>query len=366
MIVGILGAGQLGRMLALAGVPLGMRAIVLDPADDPCAAVVAEHLHAPYDDADALDLLARRCDLVTYEFENVPASAVERLEATVPVYPGVRSLNVLQDRLTEKSLFTELGIPTPEFEAASSAEELAEAVGRLSAPCVVKTRRFGYDGKGQAIVREPAEANAAWERTGGGDLIVERFVAFEREVAIIAVRSRSGEHAFYPIVESHHVDGILRWVVPLDMPELQRQAETYAARLLDSLGHVGALGFEFFHTAEGLVANEAAPRVHNTGHWTIEGARTSQFENHLRAVAGLPLGDTAASGFVGNVNFIGSMGRAADVLAIPGAHHHDYGKASRAGRKVGHATVVTADAASRDAGLQALRELARAADIPAE
>lgn len=363
MIVGILGGGQLGRMLALAGVPLGMRVCVLDPSDDPGAAVAADHIRAEYDDPSALVELARRADVITYEFENVPAASVSALLASAPVRPGARSLDVLQDRLTEKTLFRTLGIPVAEFEPVDSLEQLQAAIGRIGAPAVVKTRRFGYDGKGQAVIHDAADVDAVWERLAGHDLIVERFVDFEREVAIIGVRALDGQHAFYRIVESHHVDGILRWLIPLEDQELQRQAETYAGRLLDDLEHVGALGFEFFQTAEGLVANEAAPRVHNTGHWTIEGARTSQFENHMRAVTGLPLGDTSITGHVGNVNYIGSVPDAADVLAILGAHHHDYGKRPRVGRKVGHATVVADDATGRDEALRRLRDLADSAFI---
>jgi len=366
VIIGILGGGQLGRMLALAGVPLGMHACVLDPSEAPGAAVVAEHIRAGYADPSALEEFARRADVITYEFENVPAASVEALLASVPVRPGVRSLDVLQDRLTEKTLFRDLGIPVAEFEAVHSLEQLRAAADRIGAPLVVKTRRFGYDGKGQALITCAADVETAWERLAGRELVVEPFVDFEREVAIIGVRSLRGEHAFYRAVESHHADGILRWLVPLEDEALQREAEDYTARLLDDLEHVGALGFEFFQTPEGLLANEAAPRVHNTGHWTIEGARTSQFENHLRAIAGLPLGDTSITGHVGNVNYIGSVPDVADVLAVPGAHHHDYGKEPRPGRKVGHATVVLDDMAVRDAALHRLRALSEAASATSD
>jgi 5-(carboxyamino)imidazole ribonucleotide synthase len=349
-------------MLALAGVPLGLRTCILDPGTNPCATVVAEHIHAEYDDSAALEALARCSDVITYEFENVPVSAVNALLATVPIRPGARSLEVLQDRLTEKQLFRTLGIPVPGFEPVDSLAELHAAVKRIGTPAVVKTRRFGYDGKNQMLIRKPADVDEAWERLHGHDLIVEQFIDFEREVAIIGVRSLTGDHAFYRVVESHHVEGILRWLVPLDDAGLQRQAEQYAGALLDALDHVGALGFEFFQTAEGLLANEAAPRVHNTGHWTIDGARTSQFENHMRAITGLPLGDTRTTGYVGNVNFIGSVPEAAEVLAVPGAHHHDYSKAPRAGRKVGHATVIADDPVTRDESLGQLRELAAAAE----
>lgn len=361
MIVGIIGGGQLARMLALAGVPLGMETVVVDPSPSPCAAMVARHIVAPYDDPEALDRLSGLCDVVTCDFENVPAAALERVARTTRVHPGARSLAMLQDRLTEKTCFAELDIPTPRFLAASTPGELRDAIESIGTPCVVKTRRFGYDGKGQVVIDRGEDIDRAGELLAVSSVIVESFIPFEHEVALVAVRSRSGEHVFYPLVESHHVDGILRWVVPIDAPELQQQAERHAGRLLDELGHVGALGFEFFRTSDGLLANEAAPRVHNTGHWTIEGAATSQFENHMRAIAGLPLGGTSMTGFVGNVNFIGSVPDPMDVLEIDGAHHHDYGKEPRPGRKVGHATVVTTDAASRDAGLDRLRELAGAA-----
>lgn len=362
MNIGILGGGQLGQMLALAGVPLGMRACVLDPRADPCAAVVSEHIRAEYDDRAALEVLAEDFEVVTYEFENAPVTAVEALMHRVPVRPGARSLSVLQDRLIEKQLFVSLGIPVPDFEPVDSLDLLRAAFERMGGEAVVKTRRFGYDGKGQMVIREPVDVDRAWAALSGHELIVERLVSFEREVAIIGVRSLRGENAFYSVVESHHVDGILRWLVPIEDANLQRQAEEYAGALLEALDHVGALGFEFFQTAHGLLANEAAPRVHNTGHWTIEGSRTSQFENHLRAIAGLPLGDTAMTGHAGLVNFIGTVPTASEVLAIPGAHLHDYGKTPRTGRKVGHATVIAEDQQTRDASLLQLRDLALIAE----
>lgn len=357
MNIGILGGGQLGKMLAMAGIPLGMRASVLDPSADPCASTVAAHIRAQYDDLVALSSLGRRSDVVTYEFENTPVSALEALLLHAPVRPGPQSLRVLQDRLTEKRLFRSLGIATPDFEPVGSLDELRAAIHRLGFPVVAKSRRWGYDGKGQSLIREPIDVDRAWESLGGQDLIVERFVQFDREVAIIGVRSLGGTCVFYQAVESHHVDGVLRWVVPVDDARLQREAEACAGALLDALDHVGALGFEFFQTAGGLMANEAAPRVHNTGHWTTEGSRTSQFENHLRAIAGLPLGDTTTNGFVGFVNYIGRVPPVSDVLAVRGAHHHEYGKAPHPGRKVGHATVVTQDAAARDESLKQLRDL---------
>ncbi|HST04792.1 MAG TPA: 5-(carboxyamino)imidazole ribonucleotide synthase [Chloroflexia bacterium] len=340
--VGVLGGGQLGRMLALAGYPLDMRFRFFDPASDAPVGHLAEHIAGRYTDFEALGRFARGLDVVTYEFENVPVEAVRFLEERVPVYPPSGALSVSQDRVTEKRAFMEYGIPTAPFEAVDTWEGLLAGIERLGLPTVLKTRRMGYDGKGQMVVKSKADAEGALATLGRQPLILEGFVPFSRELSIISVRDRKGNTAFYPLVENHHGDGILRLSLapaPNLTAELQAQAEGYAARVLDALQYVGVLAIELFETEGKLLANEMAPRVHNSGHWTIEGAETSQFENHLRAIAGLPLGSTGMLGHAAMVNIIGEIPDEAGVLAVPGAHLHLYGKAPRPGRKLGHITL---------------------------
>ena len=359
MNVGIVGGGQLARMLALAGYPLDLRFQVLDPASDACAGQVAALLRGDYDQETRLEALADWADVVTFDFENVPAEAAHTLERQVAVYPPAQALALAQDRLLEKTLFWELGIPTPAFTTVASLKELQAAIERVGLPAMLKTRRLGYDGKGQYLLREAADADAAWRALGGVPLLLESFIPFEREVSVLAVRGRDGSTACYPLVENHHRDGILRLSrAPLAAPELAREGWNYARRLLDRLHYVGLLAVEFFVRDGRLIANEMAPRVHNSGHWTIEGAQTSQFENHLRAVLGLPLGLTEALGHAAMINCIGSLPPRAAVLAVPGAHYHAYGKASRPGRKVGHITLRADTPATLEAGLEQLLPLA--------
>jgi 5-(carboxyamino)imidazole ribonucleotide synthase len=344
--VGVLGAGQLGRMLGLAGRALGLELTFLDPNADSPARAVGELLVSDYTDAAALARLAA-AQVVTFEFENVPVAAVKTLEASAQVFPGSRALEVAQDRLHEKNCFRSLGIATPAFEAIGSWPELVAALSRVGVPAVLKTRRFGYDGKGQSVLRTETDAKAAFDRLGEAPLILEGFVPFERELSIIAVRSRAGEVACYPLVENHHEAGILRKTLapaPNVSDALQRAASQHIEKLLAHLDYVGVLALELFQVGEQLLANEIAPRVHNTGHWTIEGACTSQFENHLRAILGLPLGATDALSPCAMLNLIGNAPDASAVLAVPDAHLHWYGKAPRAGRKVGHITVRAPDA----------------------
>jgi 5-(carboxyamino)imidazole ribonucleotide synthase len=342
--LGIVGGGQLARMLALAGYPLGLRFLILDPAPDACAGQVAELLQGAYDDRGMLAQLASRAELATFDFENVPVAAARFLEQHMPVFPPPAALETAQDRLSEKTLFQELGIPTPPFAAVDSLEELHEAVNRTGLPAVLKTRRLGYDGKGQQVLRAIGDYDSAWQAQGGVPLILEGFVPFQREVSALALRGRAGETAFYPLVENRHRDGILRLsTAPYLDPDLENQARDYASRLLERLAYVGLLAIEFFVLDGQLLANEMAPRVHNSGHWSIEGAETSQFENHLRAILGLPLGSTAAIGCTAMLNFIGELPDRPAVLAVPGLHFHDYGKSPRPGRKVGHATLRAAD-----------------------
>lgn len=340
MTVGILGAGQLGRMLALAGFPLRLDFVLLDPAEAPCASGLGTHMRAPYDDAEALEAFARAVDVVTYEFENVPSATADLLAARVPVYPPPRALSAAQDRLAEKELFGRLGIPTAPYAAVANGEEASRAAARLGGDMLLKTRRFGYDGKGQARVRSVKEAIEAFGELGSVPCLLEGRVDFHREVSMLGVRGRDGEIRTYPLVENVHEAGILRRsIAPAPDHGVGRLASEAMGAVLEALDYVGVLAIEFFHVGDGLLANEMAPRVHNSGHWTIEGAETSQFENHVRAVAGLPLGDTRARGHSIMRNLIGGTPAPANILAVPGAHLHLYDKAPRHGRKIGHVTL---------------------------
>lgn len=339
MVVGILGGGQLARMLALSGIPLGLSFRFLDPSADACAGECGELVHASYADADGLRRLSEGADVVTFEFENVDAQAVHALEAAGLAYPPARALETAQERLAEKSLFEHLDIPVPPFRPADSASELKAAAHAIGLPCVVKTRRFGYDGKGQMVLRTEDDITAAQAEFGDTPVLVEAFVSYTREVSIIATRGRDGEIRFYPLSENTHSDGILRLAIARPHDPMQAQAEALAERLLMELNYVGTLALELFDTPEGLMANEFAPRVHNSGHWTIEGAETSQFENHLRAVCGLPLGSTAPVGYAAMINVIGRWPDRTPLLAFANAHLHDYAKAEREGRKIGHVTL---------------------------
>lgn len=375
MRIGVLGGGQLGRMLALAGIPLGHEFVFLDPDPDCPARAVGRVVVGAYDDPRALEELARGADVVTYEFENVPAASVERLAHDVPVFPERESLITAQDRILEKEFFQGCGIPVQAFTAVGSAEELARACGTVGFPGVLKTRRMGYDGKGQAQVRTPVDAPQAWRALGGVPCIYEEHVPFTHEVSAVAVRGRDGNTACYPLCRNMHAQGILRTVtVPAYAPQdaagaaLERAAVTYMNAALDALGHVGVLTIEFFvlpgkDGTLGLIANEMAPRVHNSAHWTQDGALTSQFENHVRALTGMPLGATDARGACGMVNLVGRTPPLTDLLAVPGAHVHLYGKTPRTGRKLGHVNVCAPQVAVRDAQMRVLTELVgRAAD----
>jgi 5-(carboxyamino)imidazole ribonucleotide synthase len=380
--IGILGGGQLGRMLALAGYPLGLRFRFLEPATDAPAGHLADHERAGYDDPAAIERFAAGVDLISYEFENVPVAAVRRLAEFVPVYPPPAALDAAQDRLAEKRFFQRLGMATPPFAPVDNHAELKAAVAQIGLPAVLKTRRLGYDGKGQFVLHAPADVERAWAVLAGAPSILEGFVTFERELSILAARGRSGQIAFYPLVENHHRAGILRLSLapaPALTPTLQVEAEQIAAKALEALDYVGMLAIELFEVDERretkdqssdpssfvirpsshLLVNEMAPRVHNSGHWTIEGAETSQFEQHLRAVLGLPLGSSAPRGVSAMVNLIGAWPDAAEVLAIRGAHLHLYGKAPRAGRKLGHITVRAEDENELQARLAQVLALVR-------
>jgi 5-(carboxyamino)imidazole ribonucleotide synthase len=361
MKIGIIGAGQLGQMLALSGFPFALQFRFLDLGADAPGARVAPIVVGAFDDVDALRRLAGEVDVVTYEFENVPVAALREMAATRPCFPPVDALRVSQDRILEKELFGRLGIPTPPYRAVDSLADLEAGVAALGLPCVLKTRRLGYDGRGQRVLKKRADVGPAWEALGSVPLVLEGFVKFDREVSIVGARSTRGETRAYPVVTNTHREGILRvTVAPTRDARLQHAAEGHLRRVLDHFDYAGVLTIEFFVERGRLVANEMAPRVHNSGHWTIEGAVTSQFENHLRAILGMPLGDTRAVGHAAMVNYIGTMPDRDRILALPGAHHHDYGKAPRAGRKLGHCTVVAPTAAGRDALLrQLLRRVPR-------
>ena len=350
--VGILGGGQLARMMALAGAPLGLRFLVMDTAADACAGQFAPLLVGDYRDESALAEFASKVDVATFDFENVPAESAEWLAQRVPVFPNPRALAVAQDRLVEKSLFRELGIPVGAFADVGSLDALRSEVDRLGGACILKTRRLGYDGKGQFRIKSPADVDAAWQALGAQagtvGLNVEASIPFERELSVVAVRGRDGEFRTWPLTENWHVDGVLSAsLAPAQVDAvLAEAAYAHARRLAESLDYVGVFALELFYRDGELLANEMAPRVHNSGHWTIEGAETSQFQNHLRAVLGLPLGETRTLGHACMLNWIGEMPDAGSVLQEAGGHWHDYGKEPRAGRKVGHATLRADDAAA--------------------
>lgn len=342
MNLGIVGGGQLGRMLALAAIPLGIRCRVLDPSPQCPASAVAEQVTGEYEDFAALADFVHGLDAVTYEFENVPVATAEWLAERLPVYPPPAALRVAQDRLVEKDFFRDLGAPTPRYHSVDTRADLDAAIGAVGLPAVLKTRQFGYDGKGQARIRTAADVAPVWDRLGGRPLILEQWVRFDRELSLLAVRATSGDVASYPLIENEHAEGILRrsFAPASDVGALHLLAEAVVRRAFDAVNYVGVLAVEFFQVGGELWVNEMAPRVHNSGHWTIEGASTSQFANHLRAVAGLPLGDARGLCPAAMVNLIGGVPPAEKLLAVPGTHLHVYGKSDRPNRKVGHVTVL--------------------------
>jgi len=358
MKVGILGGGQLARMLALAGYPLGLQFIVLDPSADACATQVAELIQADYDDQVALQKLVAQVDVVTFEFENVPSESLKYLQENCLVFPPPIALQTAQDRLNEKNMFSKLDIPVPAFVAIDTRQQLEQAVEQIGLPAVLKTRSMGYDGKGQIVLNSQHEIGSAWEQLGGRPLIIESMVAFDREVSIIAVRNHNGEILYYPLSENTHHQGILHYAQCRPDDHMQSRAQNYIKRILDELDYVGVLALELFNVNGELLANEIAPRVHNSGHWTIEGAEISQFENHLRAVLNLPLGSAQAVGFAAMVNFIGTMPDKATILDNAMVHLHDYHKAPRPGRKIGHATLKSETPSQLSAELEKLIKVA--------
>lgn len=353
MRIGILGGGQLGRMIALAAFPLGARVTFLDPAPDAPMSHIAKQICGAYDDERALEQLARASDVVTYEFENVPVASAQFISRFTKIFPPPDALRVSQDRIVEKEFFNALEIPTPKFLKIDSWTDLENAINEIGVPAILKTRKLGYDGKGQVLISARGDAERAWSEMQSAELMLESFVNFTREVSILAVRGQNSECVYYPLVENFHRDGILRLsLAPFLDTELQNLAQTYAQRVLEALNYVGVLAIEFFQVGDELLANEMAPRVHNSGHWTIEGAVTSQFENHARAVLNLPLGSTEMRGYCAMLNFIGELPDIDALLKIPDAHVHLYAKAPRAGRKLGHVTMVAEDDKTREKRLE--------------
>jgi 5-(carboxyamino)imidazole ribonucleotide synthase len=364
MTIGVMGGGQLGRMLALAGYPLGLDFVFLDHSASAPAGQIAPLVTAEFSDRGRIAELGARADVVTFDWENVPVDALKGLGC--PVRPSLAALATAQDRVREKRLFERLRIPTTRWRSVESRRQLARAAREVGVPGVLKTRRLGYDGKGQAVVRTPGELEQAFERLGAMPLIYEEYVPFDFEVSIIGARGRRGESAIYPLCLNSHAQGMLRLTrAPYGSARLQRLAMRYLERALRHFGYIGVLTIEFFVLKGRLIANEMAPRVHNSGHWTIEGAVTSQFENHVRAVAGLPLGSTRPRGHCAMINLIGALPPRARLLAHPGLHLHDYGKEPRPGRKLGHCTFVAPSQRARDRWVHGLlAELAPDIRIP--
>jgi 5-(carboxyamino)imidazole ribonucleotide synthase len=348
MTVGIVGAGQLGRMLALSGIPLGEAFLFLDPTAGAPGGQVAPQIVGAFTDHDRLAELASRSSVLTFDWENISVEALRALPRGTRICPPIPALAASQDRVSEKQLFEQLRIPTTRWRAVESEAQLQRAVEEIGLPGVLKTRRLGYDGKGQAVLKRAADVARAWREIGATPALYEEWIPFDFEVSIIGARGRGGEVVVYPLNGNVHAGGILRLTrAPFGSPALHRRAATYLKRVLTHFDYVGVLTIEFFVRKGKLVANEMAPRVHNSGHWTIEGAVTSQFENHVRAVLGLPLGAPTARGHCAMVNLIGEMPKTEAVLAEAGVHFHHYGKSPRPGRKLGHCTLVEPGSARR-------------------
>lgn len=356
--LGILGGGQLAKMMVLAGVPLGVRFRIVDPAVDACAGQVAPLLQEHWDAPDRLRVLTGEIDAATFDFENVPAATAEWLAERTRIAPNAHALATAQDRVAEKTLFRECGLLTAEFAAVETRAGLDAALAQIGAPAILKTRREGYDGKGQFRIHSLADADAAWVALGAQaatrGLILEAFVPFDFEASVVAVRARNGDFRSWPLTRNWHVDGILSVsLAPANVADtISKAAVAHARAIAEKLDYVGTFALELFVKGGQLLGNEMAPRVHNSGHWTIEGAVTSQFENHVRAVLDMPLGDTALRFPSCMLNWIGELPNRDALLSVPGAHWHDYGKSPRPGRKVGHATICARDNATLVARLQ--------------
>ncbi len=352
MRVGIVGGGQLAQMMATAGRPLGLSFTFLDPNPDACAFSFGMPIVGRYDDRDMLLLLASQSDVVTFEFENVPADSITYLQSLVPVYPSPEVLRMTQDRLLEKQIFHTLDIETVRFLAVNSLDDLILAISQLGLPLVLKTRGQGYDGKGQSIIRESQEASTAFSSFNGVPLIAEAMAPYSREISVLGVRSHRGATRFYDLSVNVHRDGILHSAMASPDDPVTLHAQSYLSRLMTYFDYVGVMTLELFECPDGLVANEYAPRVHNSGHWTIEGTMCNQFENHLRAICGLALGDSTTIGFPAIVNCIGQMPDLALLSNYPHLKLHSYHKESRPGRKVGHIFIEAESLSLRDRGLR--------------
>lgn len=343
MKVGVLGAGQLGRMLAIAGYPLELDCKFFDTTGSPSVGlgdVFSEPDACPRNKP--LKEFLSSVDVVTYEFEHLPLHLVEYIATEAVLHPSAKALKVCQNRREEKALFDELGIPTAKYRVIKTLTGLKAAVKELGTPVVCKTTTEGYDGKGQFVIRDAAQCEEAWDAIGDREILVEAFVNFSRELSIIAARNTKGEVKFYPLADNVHHEGILRYSTapaPGITREIEKEADDYIKRLICELDYVGILTLEMFETENGLVANEMAPRVHNSGHWSIEGTYCSQFENHMRCIAGLPVGNTEAKTLSCMINIISEKGDIESILKLPYAHMHLYGKSERKGRKLGHVTV---------------------------
>jgi len=357
--IGVLGAGQLGRMLAIAGYPLGQKFGFYGTSHDEPSALLGNMFNQT-DDANSLNQLVDFSDVITYESENTSVEQVREIAKTTPVYPAEKSLFISQHRGREKAMFDQLSISCAPYQVVDSLESLKIAVEEIGLPAVLKTTTEGYDGKGQFVLKEEAQIEQAWSEIGNRELILEGFIDFQRELSIVAVRNANNEHVYYPLVQNIHHEGILRYTIAPARQvsaEIKQQAEEYMHSLLDELDHVGVLTLELFETVDGLVANEMAPRVHNSGHWTIEGAYTSQFENHVRAITGLPLGDTSPrQPIAAMINIIGETGPVEKALAMPNAFLHLYDKEERVGRKLGHINLLAVDEDSLYKDIQVLSD----------
>jgi len=347
-------------MLALAAYPLGLSALFLDRSADAPGAQIAPILLGDLEDPARLAELAARSDVLTFDWENISGAALAPLAKLVAIRPSAAALQVSQDRLLEKALFARLKIPVAAHAAVDDLDGLRRAVQRLGAPGVLKTRRMGYDGKGQFVLQQGADIDAAWAQLGAPGLIYEKFQPFSRELSIIGARDQKGRFVSYPLSSNTHSGGLLRFsVAPYRNARLESLAKRHLRRVMEHLSYVGVLTIEFFVVGGRLVANEMAPRVHNTGHWTIEGAVTSQFENHVRAICNLPLGSTRALGATAMINFLGTLPDRSSLLGIEGLAFHDYGKEPRPGRKLGHCTILRSSAADRNRALAEALKLIR-------
>ena len=359
MKIGVLGSGQLGRMLALSAYPLGHQMRFLASSAEEPSSLLGD-IFIQNGSQEIIEDFANNSDVVTYESENTAINIVKEISQKTIVYPSAKSLYTSQHRGREKSLFDKLNIPCAPYQMVNSLSELKIAVENIGLPAILKTATDGYDGKGQFLIQSDSQLNQAWKNMSGVESILEGFVDFKRELSLVAVRGIDNSHEYYPLVENSHHNGILRLTIAPAQnisPKLQQQAESYMRSLLDEMNHVGVLTIELFETDNNLVVNEMAPRVHNSGHWTIEGARTSQFENHIRAITETPLGETSCTHkYSAMINIIGEQGPIDKALTLNNAHLHLYNKTEREGRKLGHITITSNTLDDLNTSLEALSE----------